>query len=62
MGIWRIGGSTRLKNLAVRSMIVINSTPSGDKLVGVHNIMGMKLASKFDGMLMVRSKLFELVQ
>eukprot|EP00983_Pelagomonas_calceolata_P036030 1127557-Pelagomonas_calceolata.AAC.1 len=59
MGIWRISGSTRLQNLAVRSMIVFNSTSSGNRLVGVHNRMGMKLASKFNGTLMV--KLFELI-
>eukprot|EP00983_Pelagomonas_calceolata_P023959 754313-Pelagomonas_calceolata.AAC.3 len=46
MGIWRLSGSTRLRNLAVRSIIAFNSTPSGNKLVGVHNRMGMKLASK----------------
>eukprot|EP00983_Pelagomonas_calceolata_P055836 1144321-Pelagomonas_calceolata.AAC.1 len=28
-------------------MLVFNSTPSGSKLVGAHNRMGMKLASKF---------------
>eukprot|EP00983_Pelagomonas_calceolata_P069722 1150478-Pelagomonas_calceolata.AAC.17 len=29
MGIWRVTGSTRLQNLAVRSIIVANGTPSG---------------------------------
>eukprot|EP00983_Pelagomonas_calceolata_P070620 1150858-Pelagomonas_calceolata.AAC.4 len=29
MGIWRVIGSTRLQNLAVRSVCVFNSTPSG---------------------------------
>eukprot|EP00983_Pelagomonas_calceolata_P026939 846244-Pelagomonas_calceolata.AAC.2 len=46
MGIWRVTGSTRLHNLAVRSMIVLNSTPSGNKLVGIPNRMGVKFASK----------------
>eukprot|EP00983_Pelagomonas_calceolata_P020310 641034-Pelagomonas_calceolata.AAC.1 len=62
MGIWRVCGSTRFQNLAVRSMIVLNSMPSGNKLVGVHNRVGMKLASKFIGALMVKSKLFELIK
>eukprot|EP00983_Pelagomonas_calceolata_P055346 1144113-Pelagomonas_calceolata.AAC.11 len=62
MEIWRVRGSTQLHNLAVRSMIVFNSTPSGNKLVGIHNRMGMKLASKFNGTLMVKSKLFELIK
>eukprot|EP00983_Pelagomonas_calceolata_P018514 580717-Pelagomonas_calceolata.AAC.1 len=62
MAIWRFTGSTRLHNLAVRSMIVFNSTPSGDKL-GVHNRMGMKFASKFNGtLLMVKSQLFKLLK
>eukprot|EP00983_Pelagomonas_calceolata_P050709 1142093-Pelagomonas_calceolata.AAC.1 len=43
-------------------MIVFNSAPSGNKLVGVHNRMGMKLASKFNGMLMVKSELSELIK
>eukprot|EP00983_Pelagomonas_calceolata_P042624 1138576-Pelagomonas_calceolata.AAC.1 len=43
-------------------MIVFNSTPSGDKLVGIHNRMGMKLASKFNGTLMFKSTFFELVK
>eukprot|EP00983_Pelagomonas_calceolata_P010008 324737-Pelagomonas_calceolata.AAC.1 len=48
--------------MAARSITVINSTPSGNELVGVHNRMGMKLASKFNGTLMVKSKLFELIK
>eukprot|EP00983_Pelagomonas_calceolata_P070290 1150728-Pelagomonas_calceolata.AAC.1 len=51
-----------LQNLAVRSIIFFNNTPSGYKLVGVHNRMGMKLASKYNGTLMVKSKLFELIK
>eukprot|EP00983_Pelagomonas_calceolata_P065543 1148623-Pelagomonas_calceolata.AAC.2 len=51
MGIWRVSGSTRLQILAVRSMIIFNGTPGGNKLVGVHSRMGMKLASKFNGTL-----------
>eukprot|EP00983_Pelagomonas_calceolata_P084082 1156293-Pelagomonas_calceolata.AAC.1 len=55
MGIWKVSRSTRLQNLAARSMIVFNNTPSGNKLVGVHNRVGMKLASKFNDTLMVKS-------
>eukprot|EP00983_Pelagomonas_calceolata_P056748 1144735-Pelagomonas_calceolata.AAC.2 len=40
MGIWRVSGSTRLQNLAVRSIIVFNSMSSGNKLVGVYYRMG----------------------
>eukprot|EP00983_Pelagomonas_calceolata_P061152 1146696-Pelagomonas_calceolata.AAC.1 len=29
MGIWRVTGSTRLQDLAVRSIFVLNSTPCG---------------------------------
>eukprot|EP00983_Pelagomonas_calceolata_P041590 1138148-Pelagomonas_calceolata.AAC.2 len=47
MRTWRIAGSTRFQNLAVRSMIVFNSTPSGSKLVGISNRMGMKFARKW---------------
>eukprot|EP00983_Pelagomonas_calceolata_P037317 1136285-Pelagomonas_calceolata.AAC.1 len=45
MGIWRVRGSIRLQNLAVKSMIAFNSTPDGNKLVGAHHGMGMNLAS-----------------
>eukprot|EP00983_Pelagomonas_calceolata_P024184 760706-Pelagomonas_calceolata.AAC.1 len=62
MGVWRAGGSTRLQNLAVRSMIVFNSASSGGKLVGLHNRMGMELASKFNGTLVAKSQLFKLVE
>eukprot|EP00983_Pelagomonas_calceolata_P001125 38668-Pelagomonas_calceolata.AAC.1 len=31
MGVWRDTGSARLQNLAVRSVFVLNSTPSGNK-------------------------------
>eukprot|EP00983_Pelagomonas_calceolata_P026071 818821-Pelagomonas_calceolata.AAC.1 len=60
MGIWRVIGSTRLHNLAVRSILVFNSTPSGDKPVGIHDRMGTKFASKFIGALVVKSQLFKL--
>eukprot|EP00983_Pelagomonas_calceolata_P084657 1156398-Pelagomonas_calceolata.AAC.2 len=60
MGIWRVTGSTQLQNLAGRSIIVFDSTLSGDKLVGIRNRMGMKFASQFNGMLVVKSQLFEL--
>eukprot|EP00983_Pelagomonas_calceolata_P056710 1144727-Pelagomonas_calceolata.AAC.3 len=53
MGTWKVCGSTRLQNLAVRSMFIFNSTPSGNMLVGVHSRMSMKLAGKLNGMLMV---------
>eukprot|EP00983_Pelagomonas_calceolata_P024795 780920-Pelagomonas_calceolata.AAC.1 len=62
MGIWRVVGSTRLQNLAARSILVFNSTPIGNKPVGIHDRMGMKSASKFIGALVVKSRLFKLVQ
>eukprot|EP00983_Pelagomonas_calceolata_P071488 1151265-Pelagomonas_calceolata.AAC.1 len=61
MGIRRVIGSTRLHNLAVTSFIVFNSTPSDNKLVGIHDRMGMKFASKFIGVL-VKTQLFKLVK
>eukprot|EP00983_Pelagomonas_calceolata_P038066 1136663-Pelagomonas_calceolata.AAC.1 len=68
MGIWRVTGSTRIQNLAVRSAIVFNSTPSatstasGNKLVGLQNGMVMHFASEFIGSLVVKSQLFKLVK
>eukprot|EP00983_Pelagomonas_calceolata_P072963 1151955-Pelagomonas_calceolata.AAC.1 len=62
MGIWRVTGSTRLHNLAVTNIFVFNSMPSGNKLVGIHNRMGIKFASKFIGALVVKSQLFKLVK
>eukprot|EP00983_Pelagomonas_calceolata_P067202 1149401-Pelagomonas_calceolata.AAC.4 len=62
MGIWRVTGSTRLQNLAVRGVCVFNSTPSGNKLVGIHNRTGMEFARKFNGMLVVKSQLFKLAK
>eukprot|EP00983_Pelagomonas_calceolata_P079961 1154930-Pelagomonas_calceolata.AAC.1 len=62
MGIWRVTGSTQLQNLAVRSICVFNSTPSGNKLVGIRNRMGMEFASKFNGTLVVKSQSFKLVK
>eukprot|EP00983_Pelagomonas_calceolata_P017368 544807-Pelagomonas_calceolata.AAC.1 len=52
MGIRRVIGSTGLHNLAARSILVFNSTvtSSGNKLVGIDDRMGMKLASKLYGM------------
>eukprot|EP00983_Pelagomonas_calceolata_P080171 1155034-Pelagomonas_calceolata.AAC.2 len=38
MGIRRVTESNRLQNLAVRNIIVSNSTPSGNKLVGIHKV------------------------
>eukprot|EP00983_Pelagomonas_calceolata_P122321 1160896-Pelagomonas_calceolata.AAC.3 len=46
----------------MRSIIVFNSTPSGNKLVGINNRMGMKFASKFNGMLVVQSQSFKLIK
>eukprot|EP00983_Pelagomonas_calceolata_P078653 1154329-Pelagomonas_calceolata.AAC.1 len=54
MVIRRVIGSTRLHNLAARNNLVFNCTPSGNKLVGIHNRMGMKFASKFIGALVVK--------
>eukprot|EP00983_Pelagomonas_calceolata_P026651 835825-Pelagomonas_calceolata.AAC.1 len=51
MGIWKDTGSTRLQNLAVRSILVFNSTLNGNKLVGIHNRTGMEFAIKFNGTL-----------
>eukprot|EP00983_Pelagomonas_calceolata_P083939 1156258-Pelagomonas_calceolata.AAC.4 len=62
MGIWRVRGSSRLQNLAVRGLIVFKSTPSGNKLVSLHDRMGMKFMSKFIGTLMVKPKLFGLIK
>eukprot|EP00983_Pelagomonas_calceolata_P076135 1153289-Pelagomonas_calceolata.AAC.2 len=62
MGIWRVAGNTRLQSLAVGSISVFNSSPSGNKLVGIHNRLGMKSVSKFNGTLVVKSKLLKLVE
>eukprot|EP00983_Pelagomonas_calceolata_P122486 1160913-Pelagomonas_calceolata.AAC.6 len=64
MGIWMVTGSIRLQNLAVRSTCAFNCTPSGNKLVGIHNSMGTEFASKFNSMLpvVVKFQLFKLVQ
>eukprot|EP00983_Pelagomonas_calceolata_P056315 1144543-Pelagomonas_calceolata.AAC.1 len=62
IGIWKVTGSTRLQNLAVRSITVCHSTSSGNKLVCILNRMGMKSFSKFIGSLMVQSKLCKLIQ
>eukprot|EP00983_Pelagomonas_calceolata_P130511 1161690-Pelagomonas_calceolata.AAC.5 len=60
MGIWEVIGSTRLHGLAARSILVSNSKPSGNKLVGIHNSMGMKFVSKFIGVLVVKSQFSKL--
>eukprot|EP00983_Pelagomonas_calceolata_P050725 1142098-Pelagomonas_calceolata.AAC.6 len=62
MEIWRVNRSTRLQNLAARSTVVFNGKPSGNKLGGIHNRMGMKFASKFIGALVVKSQLFKLAK
>eukprot|EP00983_Pelagomonas_calceolata_P134549 1162070-Pelagomonas_calceolata.AAC.14 len=51
MGTWRVAGSNRLQELAVRSITVYKSTPSCNKLIGLLNRMGMKSASKLNGTL-----------
>eukprot|EP00983_Pelagomonas_calceolata_P030348 952428-Pelagomonas_calceolata.AAC.1 len=61
IGIWRVTGSW-LQNLTVRNIFDFNSTPSGNKLVGVHNRVGMKFASRFNGTLVVKTQMFELVE
>eukprot|EP00983_Pelagomonas_calceolata_P014664 465513-Pelagomonas_calceolata.AAC.1 len=43
----RANESNCFKDLAVRIIIVFKSTPSGNKLVGMLNLMDMKFASKF---------------
>eukprot|EP00983_Pelagomonas_calceolata_P002253 76696-Pelagomonas_calceolata.AAC.2 len=60
-GILRVSGSTWPHNLAVRSIIVLNSMLSGHKLC-IHDRMGMKFTSKFNGTLLVKSQLFKLVE
>eukprot|EP00983_Pelagomonas_calceolata_P041867 1138237-Pelagomonas_calceolata.AAC.10 len=62
MGTWRVTGSTQLQNLAVRSICVFNSTPSGNKLIGIYNSMGMEFASKFNGTLVINFQLHKLVK
>eukprot|EP00983_Pelagomonas_calceolata_P029768 932801-Pelagomonas_calceolata.AAC.1 len=62
MWIWRVTGSTRLQNMAVRKMTIFHSTSSGNKLVGILNRMGMEFLSKLMVPLMVQSELFKLVQ
>eukprot|EP00983_Pelagomonas_calceolata_P044793 1139457-Pelagomonas_calceolata.AAC.1 len=65
MGIWppwRVTGGTRPQNLAVRRIVIFNSTPSGNKQVGIHNRMGMQFASKLIGTLVVKIQLFKRVK
>eukprot|EP00983_Pelagomonas_calceolata_P124758 1161139-Pelagomonas_calceolata.AAC.7 len=52
--IWKVTGSIQLQSLDVRSIFVFKSTPSGNKLVVLHNRMGMKFASMFNGALVVQ--------
>eukprot|EP00983_Pelagomonas_calceolata_P047384 1140620-Pelagomonas_calceolata.AAC.13 len=54
MGIWKVTGSNRLQGLAARRIIVFNSTPSGNKLVGIHNRMVIKFVSKSNCTLVVK--------
>eukprot|EP00983_Pelagomonas_calceolata_P013124 419381-Pelagomonas_calceolata.AAC.1 len=53
MGIWRVTGSTRLQNPAMRSVFVLSGTPSG---------WACSFASKFHGTVVVKFKLFELIK
>eukprot|EP00983_Pelagomonas_calceolata_P045465 1139751-Pelagomonas_calceolata.AAC.5 len=62
MGFWRVTKSTRLQNLAVISVLVLKSTPGGNKFMSILNRMGMQVARKFQGTLLVKSQLFKLVQ
>eukprot|EP00983_Pelagomonas_calceolata_P076286 1153362-Pelagomonas_calceolata.AAC.3 len=66
MGVWRVTGrvtgSIWLQDLTVRSIRIFNSTPSGNKPVGIHDRMGMEFASEFIGALVVKSQLFKLVR
>eukprot|EP00983_Pelagomonas_calceolata_P040646 1137708-Pelagomonas_calceolata.AAC.2 len=48
--------------MAARGITVINSTPSGNKLVGILYRTGMKSVSKFNGTSVVKSQLFKLVE
>eukprot|EP00983_Pelagomonas_calceolata_P110585 1159688-Pelagomonas_calceolata.AAC.1 len=61
-GFWRVTGSTRVQNLTVKSICAFNSTPSGNKLIGIHDRMDMEFASKFNGTMVVKSQLFKLVK
>eukprot|EP00983_Pelagomonas_calceolata_P018547 581970-Pelagomonas_calceolata.AAC.1 len=49
MEVWRVTRSTWLQSLAVRSVFVLNSTPSGNKFMSIIDRMGMQIASKFQG-------------
>eukprot|EP00983_Pelagomonas_calceolata_P011411 367784-Pelagomonas_calceolata.AAC.1 len=42
--------------MAVRSIAVSNSAPSGNKLVGILYSIGMKSVCKFNGTLVVKSR------
>eukprot|EP00983_Pelagomonas_calceolata_P080344 1155105-Pelagomonas_calceolata.AAC.6 len=56
------GSITWLQEVSSGTRLVFNSKPSGYKLVGIHNRMGMKFASKFIGALVVKSQLFKLIK
>eukprot|EP00983_Pelagomonas_calceolata_P022985 723611-Pelagomonas_calceolata.AAC.1 len=55
MGVWRVTGSTRLQNLAVRRITVFitvfNCSPSGNELVSILNRTCMLFVSKYNGTL-----------
>eukprot|EP00983_Pelagomonas_calceolata_P085918 1156651-Pelagomonas_calceolata.AAC.2 len=44
-----------------KKLMGIWSTPSGNKLVGILNRVGMKLTSKLNGTMVIQPQLFELV-
>eukprot|EP00983_Pelagomonas_calceolata_P052336 1142809-Pelagomonas_calceolata.AAC.1 len=66
MGIWKVTGRNRcgdrIQNLAVRSIIVFNSTASDNKLAGILNQMGMNFVSKLNGTLMIQSQLLKVFE
>eukprot|EP00983_Pelagomonas_calceolata_P050357 1141944-Pelagomonas_calceolata.AAC.3 len=62
VGIWKVTGSTRIQNLAVRGAFVFTSVPNGNKLVGILNGVGMKLMGKLSSTLMVQIQLFKVVK
>eukprot|EP00983_Pelagomonas_calceolata_P102658 1158832-Pelagomonas_calceolata.AAC.2 len=54
-------GGLLAPGLAVE-LFIFNSTPSGNKLVGILNRVGLKLVGKLNGTLLVQTQLFQLVR